>query len=337
MSSELTTTPTLGDDAKCPISEFPTHIDAEGLEEQPVHDQLPSVEEVKVDHANGAANPNPTPTFGDDTMCPLSVFPTQIDAEDLEEPVHDQLPSVEEVKVDLGNGAANPNPTPTFGDDAMCPISDFPTQIDAEDLEEQPVHDQLPSVEEVKVDLGNGAAKTFIFRRKCLRCTLLLAVAALVALAVSTIVLGVKHEQKNHNTGGANEIEIESEGVRDSAKRIEEVMQFLLEHDATEETSLRFPGSPQNLAANFLASGDWYTYCWELTPENAQLFVERFALATFFYHFKGPQWTYQLSFVSNFDTCYWFARFSTAGGDNIREGVTCDDEGFVTKLIVSKC
>jgi hypothetical protein len=233
--------------------------------------------------------------------------------------------------------------TPTFGDEATkLPISDFPTQTpDAEDLEEHPVlHDQLPSVEEAKVDLGNRGGETFIFKRKFQRRSLLLVVAALVVtLAVSTIVLSVKCEKNNHRAGGANEIEveIEGEGERDSAKRIEEVMQFLLEHDATEEPSLRFPGSPQNLAAKYLAVGDRHTYYWELTVENAQLFCERFALATFFYHFKGPGWTYQLNFLSNFGTCYWFTRFFTAGGEKIREGVVCDDEGFVIKLILRKC
>jgi hypothetical protein len=285
---------------------------------------------------------NTMPKFGVDAQFPMisEDFPTQIDAEDLEEqPDHDQLPSVEEVKVNLSNGAvtrmsSEMTTTPTFGDDP------FPTQIDADNLEEeQPDHDQLPSVEEVKVDLGNGAAKAFIFRRKYQRRTLLLVVAALVALAVSTIVLSVKREQKNHSAGGVNEFDFESEGegVRDPAERIEEVMQFLLEHDATEEPRLRFPGSPQNLAAKYLAVGDRHTYYWELTPENAQLFAERFALATFYYHFHGPEWTYQLNFLSNFDTCNWFTRYLTAGGDTIREGVTCDNEGFVTKLILRKC
>jgi hypothetical protein len=89
--------------------------------------------------------------------------------------------------------------------------------------------------------------------------------------------------------------------------------------------------SPHNKAVTFLKE-DSYAYMLEET--QPQRFIERYVVVTFFYHFNGPEWDYQVGFLKG-DVCSWYINFYIASGHKVREGITCEDT-FVSKIILGK-
>jgi len=184
-----------------------------------------------------------------------------------------------------------------------------------EDEDADYVHDQLPSVEEAKANLSplpatKSKQKTFV-----IGALILLVVAGLGGVIVA-LAKGNKHEQA---------IEISTRG--------EEIIEFLFDLGVSALPALKDPTFAQHKAAMFVADGDNFKMDYTGSPEAAKRFVERFVLVTLFYHFNGPQWNYNLNFLSAQDHCNWFSKFETASSDKkILLGVKCDENGFVTAL-----
>jgi hypothetical protein len=207
--------------------------------------------------------------------------------------------------------------TRAFGDDTVEFASD-PIAVDNLDLEDLQVHDQLPSVEEYKANLPSN--QIGCSRKTWMACGIL-SIAAFLLVGFTVAVVGK-----------ANVVERAYDTPVD---RTEEMVQFLFKNKITPLPLLEDAGSPQRRAAQFLAYGDAYKM--ELTSDNAARFVERYALATIWYHFHGQEWNYPLNFMTAIDVCKWHTRFYTASGSSINEGVMCDENGYVAKLILRKC
>jgi hypothetical protein len=84
----------------------------------------------------------------------------------------------------------------------------------------------------------------------------------------------------------------------------------------------------------FVADGD--TYRMPMTQEKHLQFIERYVLTLLYYHFNGPEWTYNLKFLDGTHHCEWWQEFSTTGGAALRMGVLCDDDGLVKKINLGK-
>ncbi|KAL3942860.1 MAG: hypothetical protein SGBAC_003024 [Bacillariaceae sp.] len=205
------------------------------------------------------------------------------------------------------------------------------------------IHDQLPSVEEIKTmfynnnnnnnNNKNGGGGVF-------RCqfpqkerwsrgmwTAVFAVFSLVLLLTFLI--------STHSTGTVLQSD-ESDGLlRDyyDPDRLKRVTDYLRDFDATESLSLQISGMPQRKAAIFLAMRDDFSKEWLDQPKMEQRFLERFTLITMYYGMNGPQWEQSLYFLSTtMDHCDWNANFSTKSGDNIRMGVECNPHGLVSTI-----
>lgn len=185
--------------------------------------------------------------------------------------------------------------------------------------EEAPVHDQLPSVEAAKANLEHKPAGGI----SSLKWTICAGVAFVVTvIAITLLAVLVPKMKENAPT----------------SSRQEEVISLLVQNGVTPESTLRNPTSPQGRAALFIADGDAYKT--SITAETGIIhkkFVQRYALAVIYYHFTGEMWNNRLNFMTSQDQCNWFQLFSADGGVTIfRKGVTCNDQGDVTTLMLRK-
>jgi hypothetical protein len=190
-------------------------------------------------------------------------------------------------------------------------IEDLPENYFLDDS----VHDQLPSVEEAKAGLPHPARN---YKKICM---IVSAFLVAVGLAVGGVFLAKKgNKQESY--------EMESRG--------REVIRFLFDLQVSALPALRDPYHPQHEAAMFIADGDRYRMDMEGEDGNAQRFIERYVLALLYYQFNGPEWSYNLNFLSNTDHCEWWEKLATNSGNDLRMGILCDENGYVKKLNLGK-
>jgi hypothetical protein len=193
-------------------------------------------------------------------------------------------------------------------------VEDLPSgtaDLEGQAYSEEYAH-SLPSPEELKANLApNKSSRKW---KICLAATFFLSIIGIIGIWAA--IKNKSGEQVQYND------------------RLEKVIQFLFDNKISNLPSLRIPNTPARLAAEFIADGDAYNM--PLTDETSKRFVERYVLAYMYYAMGGPQWTYKLNFLSAKDHCDWFTRFETTSGGILREGVLCDNEGRVDKLMLGK-
>lgn len=189
---------------------------------------------------------------------------------------------------------------------------DHPANTSLEDVD----HDQLPNVEEYKV---NNGIETRGSKSKII-CIAALAIIAIISLVVTGVLVASNKKEEDQPT--------------ELVGRIGIVQEFLFSNEVSTLPQLKQVGSPQQRAAAFVADGD--SLRMRLNADNARRFVERYVLSLLYYHFEGTQWTYNLKFLSGRDHCEWFDDFQTEKGDIVRQGVICDENGLVKALNLGK-
>ena len=198
------------------------------------------------------------------------------------------------------------------------PADDFIVE-ELTDLEDQSddIHDQLPSVDEYKASIAIQPKGASSMKRNLL----ILASMSCIILVISLIV----KSSKSSNT---------SQGQPSLTGRTQEVENFLFANDISTLPQLREIGSAQQRATAFVADGD--SLQMPLSTETARRFVERYVLALLYYQFNGPHWTYNLKFLSGHDHCEWHEMFKDKEGKTVKNGVFCNDEGYVLELNLGK-
>lgn len=199
------------------------------------------------------------------------------------------------------------------------------------------IHDQLPSVEEVKAILYNSNAGGGIFR-----CQLphkgrwsremWAAAFSIFFVALLLIILIWNHSTRTETQSDTGDfLEDHYDPIR-----LRRVVGFLLGFGATEELALETMGKPQRKAAIFLAMNDVYSQSWLDQPKMEHRFLERFSLIAMYYGMNGAEWGNSFHFLNTtLDHCDWNANISTKGGDTIRMGVQCNPHGMVSKIDLS--
>jgi hypothetical protein len=184
---------------------------------------------------------------------------------------------------------------PASGDRELPMFRDFNQREwrksnDSDDDEDYPVHDQLPSAEELKIALQSRSGRNWLLRRRCSR-WMWIAAVVIILILVSTIALS------KTNSHGIQE--------KFDPTRIEQVIQLLIASGASPEISLRVTENAQRRAAVYIAAGDAYSATWPDDPDMTQRLVERFTLATIYYGLNGNHWNYRLKFLEAIDHCDW--------------------------------
>jgi hypothetical protein len=135
--------------------------------------------------------------------------------------------------------------------------------------------------------------------------------------------------------------------AKEMSSRMAATVDLLSVNGVTDEAELTTPGTPQNRAAFWIANEDRLqldipaditaTLTQTETQNPVYPFVQRYALAVFYYSTRGEAWTNSLQFVSDQHECSWFQTMPDAGGEIYAVGVTCDHKLRVRNLLIRKC
>jgi hypothetical protein len=247
--------------------------------------------------------------------------------------VHHDLPSVDEYKAGLTRGGASSR-TPSKASVDLMKENSFQRPVNQDLQDELSIHDQLPSVDEIKMSSGAGANHNHCLRNFALS---LLVIAVIVAVAVPAVVM----TQEDRQNSGKSLF-----GQSPRVGRLNQVHNYLDTMKVSQKSVLTTAGTPQYLASLWMAGEDDYQMEIPNVEDGVQNeFVERYALAVLFYATGGPRWDFSMNFLSSKDqhVCEWYSDFNTEENPNeiLRLGVdscwTLDGtDRFVTGLVLRK-
>lgn len=213
------------------------------------------------------------------------------------------------------NEATHFPPQATFPPLEDLIIEELPAGFDDEDPS---YGSSLPHVDEYK---ASNSITSFGHSHKKL-----LSVAGVATFLLLVVIAIVASGNKNQS--------ISSDQAAEPARRTREIELFLFENQISTLPQLQDVGSSHHYATAFVADADALQLK-TTTPGESRRLIERFILALIYYHFQGSAWNYNLKFLSAIDHCEWNDYFKTHSGKIIRQGVFCNDDGFVTALDLS--
>ena len=200
------------------------------------------------------------------------------------------------------------------------------------DVDLEAVHDQLPSVEEIRMSSqrSNSSSSSSGFRiGRCGEVALITLAAVFIALIVGLAVGLSKREPPNSTAAPAVDPTPEE-------PRVDQVIDFLSSQGVSDHAKLQEAGSPQNWAVKWLSDED--TLYLPLPNSTKTLggvqFVTRYVAALIYHSLGGPNWEHQLKFLSESETCEWSSIDVSAQGQEgrfFRVGVACTN-GVVNTL-----
>jgi len=289
----------------------------------------------------------------------------------------EQLPSVEEVRTMQAAAAAMRDNSDTSVSSKHTNTSDIETAFSGSNNDENDnVHDQLPSVDEIRMSHSSYGDNNNNNRR-CLKMTLW--IALLVILTVIAVSLGVVLSTEDAEDAGATDFnnedyymgetgaivdvnppalepeetvttEAPEETVTTEAppntttdapapdtpiieNRREAILEMLTSVGVSSKEDLETSGSPQQLALDFVADQD-------LAPVDLSMtdhLLERYVAAVFFYSTNGPSWQSNLNFLTNKTTCEWFINGLAADSSKpLKYGLSCSKDNTVTHVHIRK-
>lgn len=158
-----------------------------------------------------------------------------------------------------------------------------------DDVEASAVHDQLPSVEDAKID----ADMTFSRKKSVAKqaVSIALSVVVVVLLLLFTVV------------GLSKKGPLDFVATVSPDPILEEAVQVLAEVSSHED--LITTGSPQNRAATWISKAD-HLGMFYFTDNQLDRFKQRYILTVFFYALGGENWEDDLGFLTVKDVCHWF-------------------------------
>jgi hypothetical protein len=105
------------------------------------------------------------------------------------------------------------------------------------------------------------------------------------------------------------------------AQRRSKIIDHLVTAQITSEAHLTTSGTPQNKALEWMVTDEFQLPVPDI-PKQFSRFIERYALAVFYFSTNGNSWRYDMMFLAPIDHCDWNSNFQTDGGDIITNGVT---------------
>lgn len=186
----------------------------------------------------------------------------------------------------------------------------------------------LPTAEEVRNDPGQIPGGGGWTKKKIMIVSGVVIVLLAIIVGVS---VGVSNKNKNEATASSASISDEAQRVRLSS-----VASFLIDEGISPEDAVMTAGSPQNRATAFMAIEDGAQLEVPLSTADplAFKFIQRYALATFYYALGGESWKYAMNFLTPDDTCLWFQTLLTTGGQRNNFGAQCSLNGHVRVILL---
>lgn len=195
--------------------------------------------------------------------------------------------------------------------------------------DEESQHDQLPSVDEIRMTASQRSSTSKTFRCRIGRWGEVVLITLVAALIVVVIGLSVSLSKTNEALSNAPP-------PTPAVPRAEVVTQFLVENKVSQLEQIMEVGSPQNWAVKWIAEQDamQLPVPSELLGPDGTNFVSRYVVALLYYALNGSNWSYQLSFLSENDICDWndiFVAEKGVDGRFFRVGIACNN-GIVTTV-----
>ena len=120
-----------------------------------------------------------------------------------------------------------------------------------------------------------------------------------------------------------------------SSPRMHAAVDLINKHGISDIRSLKTPGTPQNMAATWMADTDPMNY--DVDGDESR-FMQRYTMAVFYYAMNGPAWDHQVKFMSDVEECSWNEKNPTEDDeDTYAVGVTCNSYLQVETLLLRKC
>jgi hypothetical protein len=213
-----------------------------------------------------------------------------------------------------------------------------------------PLEHSLPNVEEIRteaaINSGGSSAKTS--RRKLfLIAVCVLALTAIIGIssAISTSGGSSKSSSSSALGGsgtGSNNSADPSNFSNTKNSRHQDVQNFLAFFSERED--LEKAGSPQFFASKWIADEDLLALEIPASTDYNESFkfAQRYILAVFYYATGGLDWKFDAAFMGARDECNWSfgmaadAVIPASGSDRWDMGVTCNDDGEVSKVFFRK-
>jgi hypothetical protein len=181
----------------------------------------------------------------------------------------------------------------------------------------------LPSVEEVRATVNMRGSRSGM---SC-KTLMLITVGGLVLMASS---IGLAVGISNKNKGGGNDQPSSggSSGL-DKIRRksdFDEVASYMILSGVSNENTIRTLGTPQNIAAIWMALDDEANMAVPPYPINVAegyRYVTRYVMAVVYFSMGGADWEYQADFGTIADVCNW-NQVNFDGSEFYRQGVLCD-------------
>lgn len=205
-------------------------------------------------------------------------------------------------------------------------------------------NDQLPSVEEAKINLE--LSKNFK-SQSTFKYTLYIisAVIVLLVLLVAFVLVGPLKDDAPvlsetgfgiPSNGNAMDkldktvvdTEVPSNGlIQEDEGRFADIMEIL--EGVSHTSDLETQESSQNLALNWIVNQDEF----HVSSSNPGKLIQRYIVALVYFAMRGEQWEQDLGFLSDQDECTWaMVEPSAVVGDIKLAGVSCNEEGKVAQL-----
>jgi hypothetical protein len=174
----------------------------------------------------------------------------------------------------------------------------------------------LPAPDEIKADRPSSAGVDM--RPIMVLLCLVLVCAISVGLGVG---LTADNRREKNSSGSVINGNNPSANSKD---RRQGMLDFIVEEGVSVAADFNFSGTPQSRALDFLAFIDVQQYqvpSGGMSTDQGYKFMQRYVMSVMYYSLGGPQWNYDLLFLSEYDTCDWFFVFQPPVG---QVGVLCN-------------
>jgi hypothetical protein len=228
----------------------------------------------------------------------------------------------------------------------------------AQNLEPDPeVSDQLPSVEDARVDAAADGGITAPSPKRSGRTKQIITIAAILVVLIGIgLAIGIPVSNRNK---GQSDVSSSSLGERPSPgpspsptssspvpppspiptapkTRLVATVDFLVDAGISDQAALSIEGSPQLLGANFIANDDELQreVPASIDEQGAFLFVQRYVLAVLYYALNGPDWRTSLGFLTPIPECEGWFRENNNGQQSY--GAFCDEQERLNAIFIRK-
>ena len=199
----------------------------------------------------------------------------------------------------------------------------------------------FPTVEELQQVVRSSTLPANASERKPRRrCTLLLVALCLIVVGLCVgLGVGLAVKRQDGSSSSSNKQvgnvvgEEDTPGLAELVK-FEQVVQYLVAEQVSDEVTLLTTSSPQHKAAMWIAGEDGAnldvpTGLSSQNNREAYLYITRYIMAVNYFALNGPNWHYQLQFMTDNDICDWNEPSLGIEGANFGleiGGVTCSGE-----------